>query len=119
MARAFWMRPLIAAIALGCAAQAHATPVYLHCTIDGANQGWDLTWDEAKNTAVSSNNPARTVPAAFSLSEVTFQENVGGVVSITTTINRRTLELYSQALVSGGSANNRHGTCKVVTAEEN
>ena len=110
------MRWILVSLALACAAPAYAKPVYLRCTVDGATSSFDITLDEDRGTAVTLD---QTVPATFTMDEVSFRATVGQILSITQTINRKTLEFTTESYVSGGSENKKHGTCQIVKATEN
>lgn len=114
------MRLLFAAfIGVVIATPVCASPVYLHCTMEGAQQGFDVALDEAKGTAAYSLGVSKTVPAVFTMSEVSFHQDIPPVLTMTTTIDRRTLAVTSQSMVSSGLGNTAHGMCKLVTAEAN
>jgi hypothetical protein len=111
------MRWIVILAAISFAAPATAAPVYLRCKIDGANSDFTITLDEERGTAVTLGRP---VPATFAMDEVSFEENVAGVVRIRDRINRKTLDMTTVAQVKGKEEGEpRHGRCEVVKATEN
>ena len=110
------MKWIAAILVLGFAAPANAKPVYLRCTVNGATSNFDITLDEDRGTAVTFD---QTVPAIFTVDEVTFRAIVARVVSVKQTINRKTLEFTTESYVSGGSENKKRGTCEIATAPQN
>lgn len=115
------MRWIATLIAVSLATPVQAAPVYLNCVLQGAEKGFDVTVDEAKGTAaVSELDGDRNVPAVFTINEVTFTYRPVPDLLLTTTIDRRTLAVTSQARLIGMAAEGpKHGTCKLAKAEDN
>jgi hypothetical protein len=103
-------------VALAFAAPAHAKPVYLRCTVDGATKSFDIAVDEERGTAATL---GQTVPATFTMDEVSFRATVGGVLSITQSVNRKTLTFTSESYITGATSDKKYGICEIVKATEN
>lgn len=102
-------------------ALADTQPTYLKCTINGAKGPVEnlLLADEANQSVtltVTLTGHSEKMFAVFSPEEVSFQSKIGGVATVTTTINRVNLSVTRTLVIGTTPPRTDTGSCTVEKA---
>ena len=90
---------------------ADGRPTSLRCLVDGASAPFQLTLDEDRAVAGAS---SKMWPAVFSRDKVEWAENFGTTLFISYSVDRKTLDVTTEAIPTGGAVDIKHGRCAVV-----